>query len=1029
LWLKNQSREKEQLKNRIGDWSHLTEKVTKAKKMSEEGVTKVTEEMANATVGGAEEKEALEWPVDRVRSSFIDFFVKKHGHVFWPSSPCVPHDDPTLLFANAGMNQYKPLFLGTVDPNLEMASLKRATNAQKCIRAGGKHNDLDDVGKDVYHHTFFEMLGNWSFGDYFKKEAIDLAFQCLTVEFKLDPERLYASYFGGDENSPVDTEAKELWLKHLPEERVLPFNAAENFWEMGAVGPCGPCTEIHYDRIGGRDASALVNMDDPNVLEIWNNVFIQYNREPDGSLRALPHQHVDTGMGLERLTSILQNKMSNYDTDIFMPLFDAIHSIITAQGIKDLPRYEGKVGADDKDGVDMAYRVIADHIRTLSFSIADGAVPSNDGRGYVLRRVLRRAVRYGRSSLQANIGFFSQLVPVVVKNFGDFYPELKEKETLITSIISEEEESFGKTLDKGLKKFDQMADKCKESGSTVFSGQDAHALYASMGFPVDLTELMAEERGLTLDKDGFEALMKHEHDLSENARIEKQLKASGGIDMSLEAEQTNYLNEQNISVTDDMAKYTRTTEYEAQILELYVGRNATDKYGFTDAVDAANVVGFPVGVVLNQTSYYAESGGQVADSGTIIVTGSGAALRVTNVQVYAGYIVHTGTLVSGQLSVGDQVKLNVDYSRRLKIESNHTMTHILNFALRQVLVTEATDESALVQSLDQRGSLVDESKLRFDFSWSGPLTEEQLVKVEQLCVDRVKLALPVESLVAKLDEAQQISSLRAVFGETYPDPVRVVSVATAPLEKILADPASEQWKDFSVEFCGGTHLTNTSQAEEFVLLNEEGIAKGVRRIIAVTMSEAREALMAEKALTDRLKAAESMDKKDLEQEIKALTAELNEASISAAAKIKMRGQLADFSKAVVAWKKQQSAKITEEVVATAVEAAKAAEGLKAVCRYDFGLDGKLAKSVMAAFGKQVSDKAFLMVTADEGSDRFMVFAFAPKGCKGVDCKAWVAAATAGTEAKGGGKKDSAQSTVPGCSNIDKVLEQARAFSP
>jgi len=990
-------------------------------------VCEVNAEMAQASI-----EDPIDWPVDKVRSSFIGFFVNNHEHVFWPSSPCVPHDDPTLLFANAGMNQYKPLFLGTVDPNLEMASLKRAVNSQKCIRAGGKHNDLDDVGKDVYHHTFFEMLGNWSFGDYFKKEAIEMAFKCLTEEFKLNPERLYATYFGGDDSSPVDTEARDLWLQYLPAERVLPFDAKDNFWEMGATGPCGPCTEIHYDRIGGRDAASLVNLDDPNVLEIWNNVFIQYNREPDGSLRPLPHQHIDTGMGLERLTSILQNKMSNYDTDIFMPIFDSIHSIITAQGVNDLPKYSGLVGVDDKDGIDMAYRVIADHIRTLSFSIADGAVPSNDGRGYVLRRVLRRAVRYGRSNLKASIGFFAKLVPTVVQNFGTFYPELKEKEARITSIIKEEEESFGNTLDKGLKKFDQMAEKCKESGSKIFSGEDAHVLYASMGFPVDLTELMAEERGLSLDKEGFEALMKHEHEISEKARRDKLLKESGGIDMSLEAEQTNYLAEQGIPITQDEAKYERVPDFQAKVLEIYVGRNATDKYGFTEAVSAQNVLGFPVGLICNQTSYYAESGGQVADSGTIVVTNEEgeevAKLNVTNVQVYAGYIVHVGNLIAGQISVGDQVRLNVDYNRRLKIASNHTMTHVLNFALRKVLVLENKDGSALVQPLDQKGSLVDEFKLRFDFSWNGPLTEQQLAQVEQTCADRVKLAVPVESLVASLPAAQQISSLRAVFGETYPDPVRVVSVATAPLEQMLSDPSNGQWNEYSVEFCGGTHLSNTSEAQEFVLLNEEGIAKGVRRIVAVTMDEAREALKAEKALFDRIVVAEAMDKKDLEQEIKVLTTDLNAAAISAASKIKIRNQLAEFSKAVVAWKKDQSTKLTQEVVETALLAASKAEGLyDAVCRFDFGIDGKLAKSVMTAFGKQCSDKAFLMVTAEESSDRFMVFSFAPKGCD-VDCKSWVAAATAGTEAKGGGKKDSAQSTVEGCSNIYMVLEQARAYS-
>lgn len=971
--------------------------------------------VANMSLAAEGKEEQIEWPMDKVRDTFINFFKDQHDHTYWPSSPCVPHDDPTLLFANAGMNQYKPLFLGTCDPNLEMSKLKRAVNSQKCIRAGGKHNDLDDVGKDVYHHTFFEMLGNWSFGQYFKEGAIEMAWKCLTEEFKLDPGRLYATYFGGDESTPCDDEARNIWLKYLPANRVLPFDAKDNFWEMGATGPCGPCTEIHYDRIGNRDAAAMVNADLPDVIEIWNVVFIQFNREIDGSLRPLPSQHVDTGMGFERLTSILQGKDSNYDTDIFTPIFKAIQEITGARP------YSGKIGKEDEGYVDMAYRVVADHIRTLSFAIADGAIPSNDGRGYVLRRVLRRAVRYGRQNLGAELGFFSKLVPVLADLMGGTFPELKEHQNHVTAIVKDEEESFSRTLDKGLQKFKELAEKVGDD--KVFSGEDAHFLYTSMGFPVDLTELMCYELDMTLDTEGFEKKMQEEKDLSAAAH---QAKMSGGSgkDMRLVAEQTAYLVNQGVDTTDDSEKFTWNKDLtDCKAKGLFIGRGETeDGIGFTDSISESDGA---VGMILDKTSYYGESGGQIYDIGTI-VSESGATMKVDNVQIYGQYVLHLGTVVEGTFHKEDIVTCRVDYDRRAPIAANHTMTHVLNYALKDVLVGKAASNDA-GQSVDQKGSLVDESKLRFDFSWGSGLTTDQLAAVEKIVSGIINDAIPVDAYVAPLDDAKKISSLRAVFGEVYPDPVRVVAVSPSPISEILQDPENAKWGNYSVEFCGGTHLSNTKDAQAFVLLQEEGIAKGIRRITGITMHDAQAAIKLGEELNAKVTAIGDLNGLELEEAVKALTAELNGASISAVLKSTLRDTLTSYAKKVVAWKKERAAAKTSEVTAEVISAAENTDGNKVVLRVDVGADAKSIKSVQNAVGKKIKDKAFFLVSADEDADRYIVLAFAPSSMSEVDCKAWASSAIEGTNGKGGGKKDSAQFTVSGVSSINSVLEKAKSL--
>eukprot|EP00916_Digyalum_oweni_P006454 GHVL01011066.1.p1 GENE.GHVL01011066.1~~GHVL01011066.1.p1 ORF type:complete len:497 (+),score=106.16 GHVL01011066.1:80-1570(+) len=480
-----------------------------------------------------------------VRAEFIKFF-EKQNHKFWASSPVVPFEDPTLLFTNAGMNQFKPLFLQQANPETELGKLKRAVNSQKCIRAGGKHNDLDDVGKDVYHHTFFEMLGSWSFGDYFKEDAIEWAWKLLTEVYKIPHERLYVTYYGGDKAEPnclPDEDAKNIWLKYLPSERIQPFGMKDNFWEMGDTGPCGPCSEIHFDRIGNRDASSLVNMDDPSVLEIWNLVFIQFNRESDKKLTKLPAPCVDTGMGLERVTSVLLNKKSNYDTDLFMSIFESMQ-----QQIPGLRAYEGRLGPSDPDQIDMAYRVVADHIRTLTISITDGAYPSNEGRGYVLRRILRRAVRYGQEKLGAETGFFHKLVDCVVKNLGEAFPELTKNPERVKEIIKEEEEQFATTMKSGIKEFQKMANGLK---SKTFPGEDAFVLYSTYGFPLDLTQLMAEEMGFTVNVEEYNSAMEKQKSQSQMSSNMK-----GAVNIELKPQHVHELeNERKIPPSKDEFKY------------------------------------------------------------------------------------------------------------------------------------------------------------------------------------------------------------------------------------------------------------------------------------------------------------------------------------------------------------------------------------------------------------------------------------------------------------------------------------------
>jgi alanyl-tRNA synthetase len=718
--------------------------------------------------------------------------------------------------------------------------------------------------------TFFEMLGNWSFGDYFKKEAIAWSWELLTKEFGLDPARMYVTYFEGDKAGGLepDLEAKELWKSvGVPEDHILPGNMKDNFWEMGDQGPCGPCSEIHYDRIGGRNAAHLVNMDDPNVLEIWNNVFIQYNRESDKSLRSLPNKHVDTGMGFERLVSILQDKPSNYDTDVFTPLFDRI------QEITGVHKYEGKFGSEDVDGVDTAYRVVADHVRLLTFAITDGGIPNNMGRGYVVRRVLRRGARYARKYLNTDIGdFFSKIVPTLVAQMGDMFPEIKKKEQDVKEILNEEELSFAKTLDRGEAMFEKYAQQCKDNNTKSLSGSDVWRLYDTYGFPVDLTQLMAEERGLTINEDEVNAAQAKAKEAS------KGEKKAGADLVKLDVHDLGKLDTMTeVTKTDDEPKFGRGN-INATVKAIYFNKQFLSS---TSEVPE----GEQFGVILDKTNFYAEQGGQENDTGKILIDGE-AELEVQNVQSYAGYVLHTGYMTYGAFKTGDSVICEYDELRRHPIRNNHTGTHILNFALRAVLGDD----------INQKGSLVAAEKLRFDFSHKTGLSDKELAEVETKSTSYIRQNSPVYSQEVPLATARNIKGVRAVFGETYPDPVRVVSVGV-PVEQLLEDVHNPQWENVSVEFCGGTHVDKTGEIKELIVLEEGGIAKGIRRIIAVTGQAAHEVQRVAQEFSDDLALLEKMEySPQKEQKAKALQVQLNQLTISAVTKTQLKERFAKVAK-------------------------------------------------------------------------------------------------------------------------------------
>ncbi|MHC4983315.1 MAG: alanine--tRNA ligase [Planctomycetota bacterium] len=772
-----------------------------------------------------------------IRRQFIQFFEQR-GHTFVPSSPLLPAEDPTLLFANAGMNQFKDIFLGR-----NKRDYVRAANTQKCIRAGGKHNDLEDVGHDTYHHTFFEMLGNWSFGDYFKAEAISWAWELLTDVWGLPKDRLYATVFEGDpaEGLEADTEAGSLWKKvtDIDPSHVMTGGRKDNFWEMGETGPCGPCSEIHVDITPDGSGAALVNAGRPEVIEIWNLVFIQYDRDEQGKLTALPAKHVDTGMGLERAGMVLQGKRSNYATDLFVPIIEKLETLTRhryGSAAAATAGLDDRFDTADMDNIgDMACRVIADHARALTFAIADGVIPSNEGRGYVLRRILRRAARYGRQYLGIGGPFVVELVPVVVELMGDFFGELKDRRQYLEETIRAEEESFGKTLDRGIDLFEKQAEKILKAGRTRLEGEIAFDLYATYGFPVDLTQLMAAERGLEVDIDGYdEAMARH-----------RELSAAGEAFKAAEIPE--------LPATDDKAKYSLEP-----ITAKVSGWVAEGTYVTSGALNT----GDEAAVVLDRTNFYAEQGGQVGDAGHLTwqggpSTGSGQGkFAVRDTQLAGEGVLHVGDVEAGTLRPGQEVRCEVDPSR-LDTMRNHTATHLLNWALREVLGGH----------VNQAGSVVAPDRLRFDFTHTKALEADELAKAERMVNQRILNDECVCANSLPLAEARKITGVRAVFGEKYPDPVRVVSVGTD-------DPLTEASEQTPVELCGGTHLARTSQVGLFKILSEESVAKGVRRITAVTGRAAVEHVQRLDAILGRSSAALRVPAAEVPERIAAMQEEI-----------------------------------------------------------------------------------------------------------------------------------------------------------
>ena len=759
-----------------------------------------------------------------IRESFKQFFASKE-HQIVPSAPMVVKGDPTLMFTNAGMNQFKDIILGNVP-----RKYPRVADSQKCLRVSGKHNDLEEVGHDTYHHTMFEMLGNWSFGDYFKKEAINWAWEYLVEVLKLNPERLYATVFEGSpaEGLDRDNEAAGYWEQYLPKDHILNGNKHDNFWEMGDTGPCGPCSEIHIDLRSDEERAAvsgadMVNKDHPQVIEIWNLVFMQFNRKADGSLEPLPAKVIDTGMGFERLCMALQGKTSNYDTDVFQPI------------IKVIAGMAGTTYGTDKQQ-DIAMRVIADHIRTIAFAITDGQLPSNAKAGYVIRRILRRAVRYGYTFLDRKEGFMYKLLPVLIETMGDAYPELIAQKTLIEKVIKEEEESFLRTLETGIRLLDKKMEETKAAGKTVLNGVDAFTLYDTYGFPLDLTELILRENGMEADIEAFNKAMQKQKERARNAAA-----IETGDWITLKEGECKFVGYDLFECEAEILRYRQIKQKNKVLYQ----------------------------IVLDQTPFYAEMGGQVGDTGWLIADDE--KIDVIDTKRENNLPVHLVTKLPKDVTATFTAKINV--KKRIQCECNHSATHLLHEALREVLGTH----------VEQKGSYVSPDSLRFDFSHFQKVTDEEIRKVEILVGEKIRANFPLEEhRNMPIAEAKALGAM-ALFGEKYGDEVRVVKYGS------------------SVELCGGTHIPATGMIGSLRVIGESSIAAGVRRIEAVTAEGAEQFVYAQQ---------------DLIRELRAL---MNHMPNLAQAMKKSIEENAEMKKQIEDYIREKSMRLKEEIVAKASE--------------------------------------------------------------------------------------------------------------